>query len=154
MKGRTYRYFDGTPLFDFGYGLSYSTFKYSNIKAPSVAKTTENVKISADVENTGRRDGDEVVELYVKIRDAQVPVPSHSLQGFKRMFLKAGEKKTVEFELKPAQFSIINDKNQRVVEPGRLQLYIGGRQPSEKTLNVSDILETELKVVGEINVIE
>ena len=154
MKGRTYRYFDGTPLFDFGYGLSYSTFKYSNIKAPSVAKTTENVKISADVENTGRRDGDEVVELYVKIRDAQVPVPIHSLQGFKRMFLKAGEKKTVEFELKPAQFSIINDKNQRVVEPGRLQLYIGGRQPSEKASNLGDILETELKVVGEINVIE
>jgi beta-glucosidase len=154
MKGRTYRYFNGTPLFGFGYGLSYSTFKYSNIKAPSVVKTTGNVKISAEVENTGTRDGDEVVELYVKICDAKVPVPIHALQGFKRTFLKAGEKRTVEFELKPAQFSTINDKNQRVVEPGRLKLFVGGCQPSEKARNSGSVLETELDVEGDTNVIE
>ena len=71
-------------------------------------------------------DGDEVVQLYVKILDAKVPVPKYALQGFKRIFLKAGEKKTIEFELKPEQFSIINNNNQRVVEPGRIQVFIGG----------------------------
>ena len=154
MKGRTYRYFSGTPLYEFGYGLSYTTFRYSNIKAPSTVKTTENVKISVDVENSGAMDGDEVVELYAKILDSQVPVPIHALQGFKRMFMKKGEKETVEFDLKPGQFSIINDKNQRVVQPGKIQLFIGGCQPSQKALNSGSVLKTELEVTGDINVIE
>jgi beta-glucosidase len=154
MKGRTYRYFGGIPLYEFGYGLSYTTFKYSNIKAPSTVRTTENVKISVEVENTGAMDGDEVVELYVKTLDAKMPVPIHALQGFKRIFLKIGEKKTVEFDLKPEQLSIINNKNQRVVEPGRIQLYVGGRQPSQKALSLGNVLRTELEVIGEVNVIE
>jgi beta-glucosidase len=154
MKGRTYRYFDGTPLYEFGYGLSYTTFKYSNLKAPSIAKTNENMKISVEVENTGTMNGDEVIELYTKILDAKVPVPIHALQGFKRIFLKTGEKKTIEFDLKPEQFSLINNKNQRVVEPGTIQLYIGGCQPSQKALSSGAVLKTNLKVIGDVNVIE
>jgi len=154
MKERTYRYFSGTPLYEFGYGLSYTTFKYSNIKAPATVRTNENVKVSVDVKNTGTMDGDEVIELYTKIVDAKVPVPIHALQGFKRIFLKTGEKKTVEFNLKPEQFSIINDKNQRVVEPGTIQLYIGGCQPSQKALSTGDVLKTKLEVIGDVNVIE
>ena len=154
MKGRTYRYFKGNPLYEFGYGMSYTTFKYSNISAPSIVKTTENFKISAEVENTGKMDGDEVIELYVKIIDAQVPVPIRALQGFKRIFLKTGEKKTVEFELKPNQFSLINNANQRVVEPGRIQVYIGGSQPSQNILDSGNMLRTEIKVIGDVNVIE
>jgi beta-glucosidase len=154
MKGRTYRYFSGTPLYEFGYGLSYTTFKYSNIKAPATVKTTGNVRISVEVENTGAVDGDEVVELYMKTLDAQVPVPIQALQGFKRTFLKVGEKKKVEFDLKPRQFSIINNKNQRVVEPGRIQLFVGGRQPSQKAISSGDVLKAELKIIGDLNVIE
>ncbi|MCX6120798.1 MAG: glycoside hydrolase family 3 C-terminal domain-containing protein [Ignavibacteriales bacterium] len=154
MKGRTYRYFNGTPLYEFGYGLSYTTFMYSNIKAPSTIRTNENVHISVEVENTGKMDGDEVIELYTKILDAKVPVPIHTLQGFKRIFLTKGEKKIVEFNLKPEQFSIINDKNQRVVEPGSIQLSIGGCQPSQKALSSSDVLRTKLEVTGVVNVIE
>jgi len=154
MKGRTYRYFGGTPLYEFGYGLSYSTFKYSNIKSPTTVKTTENARISVEVENTGALDGDEVVELYAKIYDAKVPVPIHALQGFKRIFLRSGEKKTVEFDLKPEQFSIINNKNQCVVEPGRIQLYVGGRQPSQKALTLGYVLKAELRIVGDVNIIE
>ena len=101
MKGRTYRYFNGTPLYEFGYGLSYSTFKYSNMKAPSVIKTNEVLKVSAEVQNTGKMDGDEVVELYVKLLDAKVPVPNYSLQGFKRIFLKSGEKRIETVTEKP-----------------------------------------------------
>jgi len=154
MKGRTYRYFKGTPLYEFGYGMSYSTFKYSQMKVPSTVGTSENLKVSVDVENTGKIDGDEVVQLYVSILDAKVPVPIHALQGFKRIFLKSGEKKKVEFELKSEQFSQINDKNQRVVEPGKFRVYIGGCQPSKKSLKLGNVLQVELKIVGEVNVIE
>jgi beta-glucosidase len=154
MKGRTYRYFNGIPLYEFGYGLSYTTFKYSHLKAPSNIRTTENLKISVEVENTGKMDGDEVVELYTKILDEKVLVPIHALQGFKRIFLKSGEKKKVEFTIKPEQFSCINDKNQRVVEPGRIQVFVGGRQPSQNALKSGDVFKIELQVIGEINIIE
>jgi beta-glucosidase len=112
------------------------------------------MKISVEVENTGTMNGDEVIELYTKILDAKVPVPIHALQGFKRIFLKTGEKKTIEFDLKPEQFSLINNKNQRVVEPGTIQLYIGGCQPSQKALSSGAVLKTNLKVIGDVNVIE
>ncbi len=154
MKGRTYRYFSRVPLYEFGYGLSYTMFKYSNMNAPASVKTNENVKVSVEVENIGKIDGNEVVELYVKILDAKVPVPIHALKGFKRIHLKAGEKKTVEFELKPEALSLINDENKRVVEPGKFQLYIGGRQPSPKALGTGEVLKAELVVTGDINIIE
>jgi beta-glucosidase len=154
MKGRTYRYFEGIPLYEFGYGLSYAAFKYSNMKSPATVKTSEKARISIEVENTGARDGDEVVELYTKILDANVPVPVHALQGFKRIFLRSGEKKTVEFDLKPEQFSIINNKNQCVVEPGRIHLYVGGCQPSQKALTSDNVLKTELRIIGDVNIIE
>ncbi|MGD0337156.1 MAG: glycoside hydrolase family 3 C-terminal domain-containing protein [Bacteroidota bacterium] len=154
MKGRTYRYFSRIPLYEFGYGLSYSTFKYSNMNAPASVKTNENVKVSVEVENIGKIDGDEVVELYVKILDAKVPVPIHALKGFRRIQLKAGEKRTLEFELKPEAFSLINDENKRVVEPGKFQLYIGGRQPSPKALGIGEVLKADLVVTGDVNIIE
>lgn len=154
MKGRTYRFFSGTPLYEFGYGLSYTTFKYSNMHAPSSVRTDEIVKISVDVENTGTIDGDEVAELYVKIPDVKVPVPIHALKGFRRIHLKAGEKKTVEFRLRPEDISLISDENTRVVEPGRIELYVGGRQPGTKALNSGDVLKADLVITGEENIIE
>lgn len=112
------------------------------------------VQIITTTQNTGTMDGDEVVELFTKILDAKVPVPVHALQGFKHIFLRSGEKKIVEFDLKPEQFSIINDKNQRVVEPGRIQLSIGGRQPSQEALTSGNVLTAELKITGDKNIIE
>ncbi len=154
MKYRTYRYSKIFPLYGFGYGLSYTTFKYSNIAAPASVKTHENVKIAVDVENTGTMDGDEVVELYVKLLDAKVPVPIHALKGFRRIHLKVGEKKTVEFDLKPEALSLINDENKRVVEPGRIQLFVGGRQPGRTALITGEVLKAELVVTGDVNVLE
>ena len=112
------------------------------------------MNISAQIENTGGVDGDEVVQLYVKILDAKVPVPMYTLQGFKRIFLKTGEKKTVEFDLKPEQFSLINNKNQRVVVPGRIQVFVGGCQPSQNALPSGKVLKTELELTGEVHMIE
>jgi beta-glucosidase len=88
MKGRTYRYFEGEPLYPFGYGLSYTTFTYSNLVASSA-------KVTVDVKNSGKRDGEEVVQLYAKY-----PGVVRELLGFERVPLRAGEKKTVQFSLK------------------------------------------------------
>lgn len=129
MEGRTYRFFHGEPLYPFGYGLSYTTFAYSNLEMVSSASTSDNLKVSIDVKNTGTLDGDEVVQLYVKVEDAAVPVPIHSLQGFKRIHLMAGERKTITFTLDPRQFSVIDDENKRVVQPGKVMIYVGGEQP-------------------------
>lgn len=154
MTGKTYRYFSGTPLYEFGYGLSYTTFKYSNLTTPKKIKTNENMKVTVEVQNTGKSDGDEVVQLYVKSLDAKVPVPIHSLQGFKRVFLKAGEKKTVEFELKPEQLSIINNDNRRIVAPGKMQVFAGGCQPSKKAVTAGKVIKADFSVIGNVNVIE
>jgi beta-glucosidase len=92
MKGRTYRYFEGEPLYPFGYGLSYTTFAYRNLRAPDEERAGRPVKVSVEVENSGKLDGEEVVQLYVKH-----PGVVRELQGFERVPLRAGEKKTVEF---------------------------------------------------------
>jgi beta-glucosidase len=97
MKGRTYRYFEGEPLYPFGYGLSYTTFSYRNLQAPVEARTGNPVKVSVEVQNSGKRDGEEVVQLYIKH-----PGVVRELQGFERVPLRAGEKKTVNFTVSRA----------------------------------------------------
>ncbi|PXY42159.1 glucan 1,4-alpha-glucosidase [Flavobacterium cheongpyeongense] len=129
MKGRTYRYFDKKPLYPFGFGLSYTQFKYSNIQIPNNINAEKDFKISVDVTNTGDRDGDEVVELYLKDEKASTPRPIVQLEGFERINLKKGETKTVSFTISPRQLSLINKKGQRVVEPGWFTISVGGKQP-------------------------
>lgn len=134
MEGKTYRYFRGEPLFPFGYGLSYTNFEYSELKLPARVSNGEKIHISVDVGNAGKRDGEEVVQLYVTDLEASVPVPIRSLQGFKRIALKAGEKRTVSFMLEPRQISLIDAAGRRVVEPGVFGIAVGGKQPGFKGL--------------------
>jgi beta-glucosidase len=130
MQGRTYRYFKGQPLYPFGFGLSYTKFKYDNLKlSAGSVKAGEALQVSADVHNIGDRAGDEVVQLYVTDVAASAPVPIRSLAGVKRVFLKAGEKRKISFRLGAEQMSIITDAGKRVVEPGEFLLNIGGKQP-------------------------
>ena len=131
MKGRTYRYFEGEPLYPFGYGLSYTTFNYSNPVLASTANVGENIKVKVNVTNTGKRDGEEVVQLYLKDEEASTPRPIVQLEGFKRIQLNAGETKEVEFELTPRQFSMIGTEDKRVIEPGWFTIYLGGGQPGD-----------------------
>ncbi|MEL1252981.1 glycoside hydrolase family 3 C-terminal domain-containing protein [Flavobacterium sp. DGU38] len=137
MKGRTYRYFDKKPLYPFGFGLSYTKFKYSNLKFPASPSSEKDFEVSVDVTNIGERDGDEVVELYLKDEKASTPRPIIQLEGFERISLKKGESKTVRFTISPRQLSLINNKGQRVIEPGWFTLSAGGKQPdgSDDTQN-------------------
>ncbi|HOK75005.1 MAG TPA: glycoside hydrolase family 3 C-terminal domain-containing protein [Bacteroidales bacterium] len=129
MKNRTYRYFTGEPLYRFGYGLSYTTFAYSKLKINKSYKTGEPVEVSVNVKNTGKREGEEVVQLYVSNLTANVPVPLRALKGFERINLKPGESKTVKFTLKPEDFSYVDENFERVVKPGRFLLSAGGCSP-------------------------
>ncbi len=129
MKGKTYRFFTLEPLYPFGYGLSFTTFSYSSLELPEKAAAGDKVKIKVTVTNTGKIAGDEVVELYLKDEKATTPRPVRQLEGFSRINLKPGESKVVEFDLEPRQFSIINNKDKRVIEPGYFTVYIGGKQP-------------------------
>jgi beta-glucosidase len=129
MEGRTYRYFRGAPLFPFGHGLSYTTFAYGGLVLPTTVETGEDVSIAVEVENTGRRAGEEVVQLYVTDLEASAPVPIRSLQGVQRIFLEPGEKETVTFTLTPRQLSLIDPARERVLEPGVFEVNVGGKQP-------------------------
>lgn len=132
MKGHTYRYFEGEPLYPFGFGLSYTEFKYSNLVIPNTLNQGEDVAISVDVRNAGKIAGGEVVELYLTDVEASAPVPIRSLKGLERIHLNPGEKRTVRFVLKPKDLSIIDQNLERVVEPGLFEVSVGGKQPGFK----------------------
>jgi beta-glucosidase len=129
MEGRTYRYFRQTPLYPFGFGLSYTTFSYSDLNLAKEAKMGENITVSVKVTNTGDRDGEEVVQLYLTDEKATTPRPIRSLEGFKRIALKKGESQVISFTLEPRQLSMINNKDKQVVEPGYFTIAVGGEQP-------------------------
>ena len=132
MAGKTYRFFTQEPLYPFGYGLSYTTFTYSNLIVPEKAVAGENVNVKVTVTNSGKVAGDEVVQLYLTDEKASTPRPIRQLEGFRRISLKPGESKEVEFVLDPRQFSIINNKDKRVIEPGYFTVSVGGKQPGFK----------------------
>lgn len=127
MNGRTYRYFRGEPLFPFGCGLSYTTFEFDNLHLDSPqVQVGGQVDISADVTNTGDRAGDEVVQLYVRHRDATVPRPIKELKGFQRVTLEPGERKTVTFALHAHQLGYYDEAMGYVVQPGTVEVMVGG----------------------------
>jgi beta-glucosidase len=126
-NGRTYMYFKDEPLYPFGYGLSYTTFAYSNVKTNRTEyKPGDPVKISVQVKNTGTRDGDEVVQIYASYPDSKVERPIKQLKGFKREFIKAGEEKTIEITIAPDELTYWDVKKHKfVVEPGSVNLMVG-----------------------------
>lgn len=154
MKGRTYRFFEDSPLYAFGFGLSYTNFKYSNLSVPEEVSSDKEFTVTVEVENTGEMEGDEVVQLYLRHNDVGVPVPIHTLKGFKRIHLNKGEKKTVEFLLSPEQLTVIDDQSNKVVLPGSLTLYLGGSQPDKNKLESSEILSKTVQIKGEKFIVE
>jgi beta-glucosidase len=125
-KGRTYMYFKGQPLYPFGFGLSYTTFKYSNLKVSSDnIQTGKPLTISFDITNTGKRAGDEVAQLYVRHLHSEVQRPQKELKGFERITIQPGETKTVSLKLHAKDLAYWNEiKKAFTVEPDRIQLQI------------------------------
>ena len=131
-SGRRYDYVDMSfhPLYPFGYGLSYTSFAYSDLKATQNPDAT--VSVQATVTNIGKQKGDEVVQLYVTDMYASVKTRVMELKDFQRITLGPNQSKQVTFTLPPYQLSLLNDNMDRVVEPGEFRIMVGGKSPSFK----------------------
>ncbi|TGX38319.1 glycoside hydrolase family 3 protein [Sphingomonas naasensis] len=149
MAGRTYRYFTGEPLYPFGHGLSYTRFRYTAPKLSSAQVSANgSVEMSVDVTNSGARDGDEVVQLYVTHPGVD-GAPIRALQRFERVHLKRGETRRVGFTLDSRALSVVGVDGARRVSPGRVDLWIGGGQPATRTgLPVAAGAAARLDIVG------
>jgi beta-glucosidase len=129
MKNRTYRYFEGQPLYAFGYGLSYSKFEYSNLKlSGATLKAGDCLSVDEDVLNASQRDGDEVVELYLNFPRSPAS-PLRALRGFTRIHVAAGATQHVHFSLDARDLSEVDGKGDRIVASGEYRVTVGGGQP-------------------------
>jgi beta-glucosidase len=146
MKGRTYRYFEGTPLYPFGYGLSYTTFSYSGLTVPTNAVAAGSpVVAEVTVTNTGHRVGDEVAQLYLEFPD--VPgAPLRALRAFQRVHLEASASQRVRFELSPRDLSMVTEAGEPIVAEGEYAVSVGGGQPHSG----AQVLTRTFKVKGKL----
>jgi beta-glucosidase len=145
MKNRTYRYFEGQPLYPFGYGLTYSKFEYANLKVSTAQlHAGEPLTVEADVKNTSERDGDEVVQLYLEFPKS-MSAPIRALRGFTRVHLAGGETQHVHLTLDPRDLSLVNPEGDRLVAAGKYHVSLGGGQPG----GAAPKAEAEFSVTGE-----
>lgn len=143
--GFTYRYFRGEPLYPFGYGLSYTTFAYSDLRLPETVTAGEEIILRATVRNTGEIAGDEVTQVYVHDNEASHPTPLRQLAGFARVHLAPGESRELAFTLTPRQLAVYDDEGRPWLEPGLFTITVGGGQP----LGATPVLTGIVRVTGE-----
>jgi len=139
-NGRTYMYFRGEPLYPFGFGLSYTTFKYSNLELSSdELKPNGEIIVSVEIKNTGTLKGDEVIQLYVKHLNSSVERPIKELRGFKRVSLEPNENKIVQIPLKAESLAYWDvNKHSFMVEEGKIEIMIGS---SSQDIKLRDTIE-------------
>lgn len=150
-NGRTYMYFKGKPMYPFGYGLSYSTFNMKNLKLNKKSlNTAENLTVSIDVTNTGKMDGDEVVQLYIRDLNLSENAPAKALKGFQRIHLKKGETKTVQVTVPYQAFSYYNVIDQRFeVKSGKFEILLGN---SSATIFSKEKIKLKAGIIPAINI--
>jgi beta-glucosidase len=143
-RGRTYMYFQGEPLYPFGYGLSYTTFAYANLRLSTGTLDADQVlTVSVDVTNTGQRSGDEVVQMYVKHLTSAVDRPLQELKGFRRISLEPGETKTVVLSLATSDLAYWNiDEGRFVIERDTIQIRIGRSSADIQLETTVDLVAT------------
>lgn len=145
LPGRTYRYFDGLPLYPFGYGLSYTRFAYRGLRVDAKRFVVgEPVTLTVEVENVGERAGDEVVQVYVRAVGAPDYAPRHSLQAFRRIHLEPGAAQRVTLTLDGRQFSLVDEDGVRWIRPGKYEIFAGGGQPG-----YTETVSTTITLSGE-----
>src|SRR5271170_248495 len=150
MKGRTYRYFDGKPLYPFGYGLSYTTFSYSGLKVPAnPVKAGDPVTAEVTVTNTGKVAGNEVAQLYLSFPDVK-GAPLRALRGFQRVHLEPGGSQKLRFELKPRDLSMVPEEGEPIIAAGEYHISVGGGQPGTG----APLVDGSFKVKGTITLPE
>jgi beta-glucosidase len=139
--GRTYMYFKDSPLFPFGFGLSYTTFAWSNLKVSSdVMQAYGEVKVSVDIKNTGTMAGDEVVQVYTRFTDSKIERPARQLKAFTRVPVGKGETKTVTLNLKAEDLAYWNEKDHKfTVEPGNVELMVGSSSADIKLKKIIQV---------------
>jgi len=149
MKGRTYRYMTEEPLYPFGFGLSYTSFSYSDLKIDKdKIKKGQSVNVSATITNTGKVSGEEVAQLYITDLKASAATPIFALKSMKRIKLESGKSQVVSFEVTPQMMELVTDTGDRVIEPGDFKVYISGSSPSD----LSTKLGAALPAFGVFNV--
>jgi beta-glucosidase len=149
MAGRTYRYYPGKPLWGFGYGLSYTTFKYGEVKlSAETIKAGDPITATVAVTNTGAVDGDEVVEAYLKTPQADGPI--QTLAGFQRVSIPAGATREVTIRIEPRTLSSVDNDGHRMILEGKYKLTVGGAQPQETAAKS----EASFSVTGELGLLK
>jgi len=137
MTNRTYKYMDEDPLYPFGFGLSYTTFEYSNLKLNKInINKGEEIIAEVIITNTGNIKAEEAVQLYISDLEASFRVPKYSLIGIKKICISPGESKIVRFTITEKMMSSINMNGEKILEPGKLKIYIGGSSPSERAIEL------------------
>jgi beta-glucosidase len=148
MSGRTYRYFKGEALYPFGYGLSYTKFRYGQIASMPAAKKGETIKLTTTINNYGDWDGEEVVQCYVSFPATNTGLtPIRALKGFQRISLKKGETKDVVFNLNPQDLSLVAANGNTYQPTGDIQIFIGGGQPGVTLADTSEIVFKVVKIL-------
>lgn len=140
MTSQTYRYFKGEALYPFGYGLSYTGFKFDQPEMDSVISKNTGLTLKVRVTNTGSVAGDEVLQIYVKNLGDQIHQPIHSLKSFRRVHLQPGESKQVQLTLRPDAFIYYNENGEKIMESGRFQVVVGDGQPGLKNKRSKNLI--------------
>ncbi|WP_100613317.1 glycoside hydrolase family 3 C-terminal domain-containing protein [Confluentibacter citreus] len=137
MKGRTYKYMNEEPLYPFGFGLSYTSFTYSDIKVTNkTISKSDTVKVQVKVMNSGKVKSDEVVQIYISDVQASVTVPNFQLINTKRVTLEPGTSQNLEFEVAPKDFEIVKEDGTRTIEAGEFKIYVGGSSPMKRSIEL------------------
>ena len=150
MENRTYKYFKGKPLFPFGHGLSYTNFTYSNLDIKENIIVNKPIDVKVDVKNSGDLKGEEVVQFYLSHEGTGEASPIRSLVGFDRITLNPGETKTVSLTITPKQYALISLEGKPLINPGKISISAGGKQPDLKGVadaNTTEVLEKSVTLV-------
>jgi len=147
MDGRTYRYFKGEAQYPFGYGLSYSKFIYNGLTIPSTTKVGSKISVTVKVTNTSKMNGEEVVQLYVSNQNKEIRSAIKALKGFQRVYLKAGESKTIKMVLLPEDVSVVDDNGNTKPLKGKVNISVGGGQPNVTNKATSNVLTKQVNIL-------